>query len=90
MASIRDYLYTRFENYDKPDEQDFRDLIDLAADNNNISEVIVPDSTGNVVTDINSNVAIPVDVNQIKVIKHGPNTYLFSPKEGDYGLGVYK
>jgi len=83
--AIRDDLYTRFENFDKPDEQDFRLFIDTAL-SPTIFEELILSKISDIVTDINT-VSIVLDIREVKVVKHGVDVYLFSATEGSYGQG---
>ena len=82
--AIRDELYLKFENFDKPDEGDFRDLIDLATKPNGIEEIVIADMS-DIITDINL-IGITLDIRDLKLVKHGADVYLFFGMEGDYGL----
>ncbi len=83
--ATRDYLYSRFENYDKPDEKDFQDLIDMAAKQVTFRDIDLP-VVSDIVSDINT-ITIQLDIRDVKVIKYGSEVYLFTNIEGTYGLG---
>jgi hypothetical protein len=83
--SIRDDLYSAFENYDKPNQEDFALLIDTAAKPSYFKELIIP-NTSDIITDINT-ITIVLEIRNVKLIKHGVQVYIFAELEGTYGLG---
>lgn len=81
----RTSLYSEFENFDKPDELDFRELIDFAGYPNSVEEVTLTPSN-NILDDMNA-VTWIMTVRRIFVITYGADIYLFTAIEGTYGSG---
>jgi len=88
MAILKlDYLKTLFQQYDRPTEQDFADLIDTLSTTIDIVTYNVG-GTGNVWDNVNSSVTIVHDQKQLTVVYHNGKTYLFDATLGKYGYGA--
>lgn len=83
--STRTDLYSAFENFDKPNEDDFRELIDFAGVPSTFASVSVTPNV-DIITDMNQQTFV-VNVRLIYIITYGSQLYMFSALEGTYGAG---
>lgn len=86
MSTIdRNWLYSVFENFDKPTEYDFRELIKSAFFPTSFSERVVTPNLG-ILPDLNSD-TFELDIRQVYVIRYGALTYFLFGEEGTWGDG---
>lgn len=83
--AIRDFLYSNFENFDKPTEQEFRVFIDFAGEPTTFENRTIV-KTSDILTDLNLEVFI-LDVRDTVVIFYDVEVYILFGLEGTYGLG---
>jgi hypothetical protein len=81
---IRSFLYQAFENYDKPDELEFKAFIDAALGSTTFTNrTVIP--TSNILDDLNAEV-FDIVVRQVYIIEYGAYVYFLFGIEGVYGL----
>jgi len=82
--AVRDNLYSWFENFDKPDEDQFRVFIDSALLPTTYVPVTITPSS-DILTDVNSQTFV-LDIRECFIIDYGDNKYILYGLEGTYGL----
>jgi hypothetical protein len=89
MATIdKNWLYSVFENFDKPTEYDFRKLIDYAGFPVTFSsQTVVPVTS--ILEDLN-NLSFELDIREIYLIKYGASLYFLFGEEGTWGSTGYE
>lgn len=83
--ATRDFLYSEFENFDKPTEDHFKVLIDFAGEPTTFLNMTV-EPTSDILTDLNLETFV-IGVRTTYLIFYGAQVYILFGLEGTYGAG---